>query len=240
MIPSARSVTIGGLRVRILDGDDGGPLVVLLHGFGAPGDDLVALAPILDAPPGTRFAFPEAPLELGPPLGLGDSRAWWLIDMAELEESLASGEPRDLSERVPDGMVEARAKVIDMLDGLQKELGVQGERTVLGGFSQGAMLSCDVALHSDGALAGLVLMSGNLLCRSEWVPRMPARKDVPVFQSHGGDDPLLSFAGATRLRDELTAAGLSVQWVQFRGGHEIPPQVVDGVSEFLRSVFNGR
>ena len=56
---------LGGLTVRLTGGVDGkgggaGPLVVLLHGFGAPGDDLVALSEYLDAPAGTRFLFPEA------------------------------------------------------------------------------------------------------------------------------------------------------------------------------------
>ena len=60
-----RKIRMGGLELRLTggtDGDGGGPgaLVVLFHGYGAPGDDLVALGGALDAPPGTRFAFPEA------------------------------------------------------------------------------------------------------------------------------------------------------------------------------------
>ena len=80
-----RMDTLGGLTVRLTGGTDGkgggnGPLVVLLHGFGAPGDDLVPLSEYLDAPTGTRFLFPEAPISI--PMGFGDSRAWWMIDMA--------------------------------------------------------------------------------------------------------------------------------------------------------------
>ena len=55
-------------------GSGTGPIVVLVHGFGAPGDDLVPLADEISAPAGTRFVFPAAPLSLGP-----DSRAWWMI-----------------------------------------------------------------------------------------------------------------------------------------------------------------
>ena len=60
-----RQERFGGLNVRITGGTDGkgggrGPLVLLLHGFGAPGDDLVSLADVLNVPTGTRFVFPKA------------------------------------------------------------------------------------------------------------------------------------------------------------------------------------
>ncbi len=232
-----RDVTLGGLRVRITDGDDGGPLVVLLHGFGAPGDDLVPLAEVLDAPPGTRFAFPEAPLELPPPFGMGNSRAWWMIDFEKLEQVMAGGDPRDVAGEVPEGLPGARSLVIAMLEQLQEDLGAPPERTVLGGFSQGAMLSCDVALHTERPFAGLVLLSGNLLAEAEWAPRMAARARLPVFQSHGTEDPLLPYEGAKRLHEALVAAGLDAVLVKFHGGHEIPPGVVDGAEQFLRRVL---
>ena len=74
-----REEQIGGLRARMTGGTDGkgggqGPLVLLLHGFGAPGDDLVPLADVLNVPAGTRFVFPEGPLSLS--FGPGDARAW--------------------------------------------------------------------------------------------------------------------------------------------------------------------
>lgn len=66
-----REETFGSLRVRITGGADregggDGPAIVLLHGFGAPGHDLVGLWRTLRVPEGTRFVFPEAPLSLGP------------------------------------------------------------------------------------------------------------------------------------------------------------------------------
>jgi len=153
-----RDVTLGGLRVRITDGDDGGPLIVLLHGFGAPGDDLVPLVNVFDVPPGTRFAFPEAPLDLPPSFGIGGARAWWMIDFEKLEQAMSGAGPRDIAGEQPDGLPGARSLVIAMLEALQEEVGAPPERTVLGGFSQGAMLSCDVALHTDRPFAGLVRM----------------------------------------------------------------------------------
>jgi len=234
-----RLASFGGLAVRLVGGTDGkgggdGPLVVLLHGFGAPADDLVPLAGPLRAPAGTRFAFPAAPIALE--LWAG-ARAWWMIDLARYEAVWTGGDLRPLSEDEPPGLADARRAIDAMLDELQGELAVAGSRILLGGFSQGAMLACDVALRSDRPLAGLVLLSGTFLCRSIWTKRMPARRDLPVFQSHGHSDPLLPFSLADDLKDSLSAAGFAVDWHPFAGGHEIPPPVLAGLSDFVSRVL---
>ncbi len=229
---------LGGLKVRLTGGTDGrgsgdGPVVVLLHGWGAPGDDLVPLGQEIAAPSGTRFMFPEAPLSLQ--MGFGDSHGWWMLDIEKRQREIAAGRARDLSKKVPEGLAEARAKVIALLDDLERRLGAKP--IVLGGFSQGAMLACDVALHHGKPLAGLVMLSGTLLAADEWTPLMPKRKGLRVFQSHGSMDPLLPFFMAESLRDLLLQAGLSVEWIGFRGGHEIPGIVLDKLGGFLRSAF---
>ncbi|HTE49577.1 MAG TPA: hypothetical protein VK698_01805 [Kofleriaceae bacterium] len=234
-----RVAKLGGLSVRLSGGDDGsgsgdGPVVVLLHGFGAPGDDLVPLAGALDAPPGTRFAFPAAPTALPGQWGAG--RAWWMVDASRFER-VARGDIAGLADEVPPGLAGAREGVIAMLDALAAELGVPDERIVLGGFSQGAMLSCDVALRTGRQLAGLVLMSGTMLCRPEWLALLPRRASLRVFQSHGTQDPMLPFELARELRDEMTRAGIPVDWIEFGGGHEIPRQALVGASVFLGRVL---
>lgn len=235
--------TIGGLRVRMTGGTDGkggghGPVVILLHGFGAPGDDLVPLAEALDAPEGTRWLFPEAPLSLN--LGFGDSRAWWIIDMARIQADRAAGRVRDLSGEIPKGLALARERVGAFLRELPGHLPIDYKKTVIGGFSQGAMVTCDAVLHTGYPFAGLVQLSGNLLAQSVWRPLMPNRKGLPVFHSHGTLDEILPFVGAERLRDELTKAGLRVEWHAFRGGHEIPESVLTALSPFLQTVLAGR
>jgi phospholipase/carboxylesterase len=227
----------GPLRVRLCGGSDGdgggdGPLVVLLHGFGAPGDDLVPLWRVLGAPRGARFAFPAAPIALSGWGLMGDSRAWWEIDIARLQMDLMTGSIERLAREVPDGLMEAREQLVSTLDALERALGVAQENVYLGGFSQGAMLSCDTALRTKRPFAGLVLLSGALIAEDEWRPLMTARAGLKVFQSHGTHDPILPFRGAELLRDALTSAGLVVTFQSFRGQHEIPETVLQKLAHW--------
>ena len=227
---------VGDLDVRITGGDDGdgggaGPAVILMHGFGAPGDDLVPLWRVLRAPRGTRFVFPAAPIALGREYMGG--RAWWWIDIDERIRRRASG-ARDTGE-VPEGLAEARAKVDAVISFVDTSL--SPPKIVLGGFSQGAMVALDTALHSSRPLAGLVLLSGTHIAANDWAPRLEGRRGLPVFMSHGREDPILPFDVSEGLRGTLVDAGLSVDWVEFRGGHAIPEPVLQGVGAFLNRVL---
>lgn len=231
-----REEQIGGLRTRITGGTDGkgggrGPLVLLLHGFGAPGNDLVPLANALNVPAGTRFVFPEGPLSLS--FGPGDARAWWLIDMARLAQDRAAGRVRDLSQDIPKGLAPVRETMLAFLKEIEQKFSADPRKTILGGFSQGAMLSCDLMLRTTQPYAGLVQLSGTLLAAQEWGPLLQKRKGLPVFQSHGVQDEILPYIGAERLRDTLVHAGLPVEWHNFRGGHEIPRVVLQRLGLFI-------
>ena|SRR5262245_40336475 len=231
-----REEQLAGLRTRITGGTDGkgggrGPVVLLLHGFGAPGDDLLSLADDITVPAATRYVFPEGPLSLS--FGPSEARAWWLIDMARIAADQAAGRIRDLSNEIPKGLAPIRETMMAFLKEVELKFGADPRKTILGGFSQGAMLSCDVMLHSDRPYAGLVQLSGNVLARPLWSPLMPKRKGLPVFQSHGTQDEILPYVGAERLRNTLLHAGLSVEWHSFRGGHEIPRSILQRLGPFI-------
>src|SRR3954447_22945350 len=98
MIARMDAAKLGPLRARTIvktsgttsKNADAGPLtVVLMHGYGAPGDDLVSMASAVEAPAGTTFVFPEAPLALSDPMMafLGDARAWWPVDIGRYERA---------------------------------------------------------------------------------------------------------------------------------------------------------
>ena len=131
-------------------------------------------------------------------------------------------------------MVEARAKVSVLLDALEERL--RPSKVVLGGFSQGAMIACDVALHSRGPAPGSSSFS-EPRGRRRVGASLRQRRGLPVLQSHGREDPLLPFAFAERLRDLMRDGGMEVTWTPFRGGHEIPRPVLDATGRWLREVF---
>ena len=231
-----RQERFDGLIIRMTGGTDGkgggnGPVVIMLHGFGAPGDDLVSLADALSVPAGTRFIFPEGPLSLS--FGPRDARAWWLIDMARIAADQAAGRVRDLSQDIPKGLAPARETMLAFLKEVEHTFGADPRKTILGGFSQGAMLSCDVMLRTTQPYAGLIQLSGTLLAAQEWGPLLQKRKGLPVFQSHGMQDEVLPYGGAEKLRDALTHGGLVVEWHSFRGGHEIPRGVLQRLETFI-------
>ena len=216
------------------EGGGSGPLVVLLHGFGAPGDDLVPLFRQLDVPRHVRFAFPEAPIDLAEALGpaYAGGRAWWLIDPSWLAPE-NQGKLAERAKQIPEGLEDARTTVKAVLDGL----GAVPARTILGGFSQGAMLTTDVALRAEQPFAGLALMSGSIVASDEWQPGFARLKGVPVMQSHGKADPLLPFATAERLRDLMKAGGADVRWVEFAGGHTISVGTLDALAKLVQGAF---
>jgi phospholipase/carboxylesterase len=233
-------MNLGGLDACVAGGSDRegggkGPVVVLLHGFGAPGDDLVPLWRTLGSPAGTRFVFPAAPIDLGPRYMGG--RTWWLVDLEERARRQALGATRDLAE-VPAGIDAARDAIDAFLDDTERTLRPATGKVLLGGFSQGAILSLDTALRSKRALAGLVLLSGTHVAADEWASRFEGRRGLPVFMSHGQSDDILPFAVSDALRVTLTGHGLPVEWVPFRGGHAIPANVISKVSAFLQRVLS--
>ena len=234
-----KHVKFGTLDTYVTGGTNGNgndPIVVLLHGFGAPGDDLVALARFLNLPPSVRCIFPIAPLT--PALGIPGARAWWQLDLEQISRDQTRGKGRNIHE-VPKGLSEARTALLSCLTEIHQRWDVPYEKIILGGFSQGAMLACDTVLRSLGPIAGLILMSTTILAIEEWKPLMDTRKGLPIFQSHGTEDPILPFQTASTLRGLFYSAGLDITWQEFVGGHEIPPMVLKELRGFLRKCLGG-
>jgi len=223
-----RTTQIAQLRCRVVKGPAQPSLaVVLCHGFGAPGSDLVSLAEELARlqpalADKAAFVFPEAPLaleEYGP-----DSRAWWRLDMARLQ-SLGMGASEAVMEarreEIPEGLPEARRHLMALLSELSLQWKLPLGRFVLGGFSQGAMLTTDVTFRLEEPPAALALFSGTLIHRKEWTRRAAVRRGLKVLASHGRQDPILPFQETLLLLDLLRNAGLDVEFIPFEGPHTI-------------------
>jgi len=243
-----RTEILGSLRCHIEDrlpaGADPRLLVVLCHGFGAPGTDLVRLgAEVLRQRPelaeSVRFCCPEAPVSLAD-AGMPGGRAWWILDLDRLNAAMATGEFRDLRHESPAELPAARQKLTALLDEVQAATSLPPSRIVLGGFSQGAMLATDVALRLPEKPALLTIFSGSLLTEDDWRERAAAASGLPVLQSHGREDMILPFQAALWLRDLLQEAGCEVEFIPFHGPHTIPPEAVQRFTERLAELAPGR
>ena len=235
-MPSIAIETMDALDIEVVGADrpHGDPVVVLLHGFDMLPRDLSPLAASLALP--FRFVLPRAPIDLRV-RGMRGC-AWWECDDGSQDSSQDVSHDRseqsDLSNQVPEGLAEARIQVAALLGSIKERYAPR--LLVLGGFSQGAMLSLDVALRSDPFPEALVLLSGTRLAARAWDPLLPRLANQRIFQSHGRGDRDLPFAGAERLHRSMVDAGAHVTWVPFSGGHETPLVVWRQVRNFLSSL----
>jgi len=215
--------------------------VVLCHGFGAPGDDLVAIgAQLLTQFPElldqVQFIFPAAPLSLDS-LGIPGGRAWWPLDMDVLNRAMQQRDYSQFRRQCPPQLPAARDKLLDLIQAIQQSSGHSNSQILLGGFSQGAMLAMDVALQMSSPPAGLAIWSGTLLNEPEWLERISSLKNIPVIQSHGREDPILPYEAALWLKEMLIEAGANVNFLGFRGPHTIPKEAVSAVGQLLQRLL---
>ena len=220
---------VGGLDSLVVDAPgttSPSVAVVLLHGYGAPGDDLSPIAAeLLQTDPAiresVRFYVPQALLGLEE-VGLPDGRAWWPLDMNRLVLAAQLGRWEELRREVPAGLSTARDEIVKFINVVREETHLPVGRLVLAGFSQGAMLCTDVALHLEESVGGLCLASGSLIAEQEWVPLIQTHAPLDVLMSHGRQDPILPFAGSEALRDLFMDHGHRVEFHAFSGGHTVP------------------
>ncbi len=212
-------------------------VAVFCHGFGAPGDDLVPIgAQILQQFPQlldeSVIIFPEAPLSLFDQ-GISNGRAWWPLDLDRLSRGLDGRDFESMRKDTPDQLPAARAMLIELIQETLKQYQLPASQLVIGGFSQGAMLATDVALHLDEAPGGLVVWSGALINETEWASRAERLKETPVIQSHGSSDPIVAFRSAQWLQELLVSNGVDLNFIRFEGSHTIPMAAITAAGTLL-------
>lgn len=208
------------------------PWVLLFHGYGADAHDLHSLADFITTKKKVNFLFPNGPLQV--PIGPGwTGRAWWNIDMAAIEKAMAAGTTRDMAEETPKDLKKIRDMAFEMI----RQLGIPWNKLILGGFSQGSMLAQEIYAHAPEKPAGLIILSGTLLNQEELRVKMSEKTGGHFFQSHGESDMVLGIKQARKLEGLLQQAGLKGHCLSFRGGHEIPAQVVQKMSQWIDERF---
>ena len=215
--------------------------VILCHGFGAPATDLVSIGRELisaDARLGKAvYVFPGAPLELDP---MFDARAWWMVDMEKLQRLMESGQTREMHSESPARLPICRELINQVIEQVKRDYELTSGQIVLGGFSQGAMLSTDVALHASEPLGGLIVWSGALINEPVWKKLAEQQSPLNIVESHGTQDPILPIEAARDLKAMLTAAGHQVRYAEFVGPHTIPLEGLQLAAQMIVGIAAGK
>jgi phospholipase/carboxylesterase len=203
-------------RVRPSTGPPEGA-IVLLHGRGADEHDLFGLFDAID--PERRFAGVTArgPLRL-PPGG----NHWYVVERV--------GYPHHPTFRETWRMLQ------EFIDADVPELtgGAPIERTVIGGFSQGTVMSYALGLGKGRpSPAGILAVSGFIPKVDGWEPDLDGREGLPVWISHGSQDPVIPVEFGRQARDLVTAAALDVSYHETPVGHGVDPSLIGPMAQWL-------
>jgi phospholipase/carboxylesterase len=197
-------------------------LVILLHGLGADGNDLIGLQQYWGRlVPDAEFLSPNAPFPCdGAPWGY----QWFSVQDRGLPTILAG--------------VRAAAPMLDaFIDEELAKRGLGDGDVVLVGFSQGTMMALYVGLRRAQPLAGIVGYSGRLIAEDLLAGELRSRP--PVFLVHGTADPVVPFASLAHAEAALQRAGVPVETLACPGvEHAISPEGLQRGGAFLRRVLS--
>ena len=191
-------------------------LLVLHHGRGADEHDLLSLADVLDPRRRLHVATPRAPLTLpGWP-----GHHWYVVPRVGYPD--------------PDTWHAAHAELAAFHDDLWERTGVGPERTVLGGFSMGSVMSYSLGLDvGRPAPAGILAFSGFVPVVEGWQPSLADRGSLRAFVAHGRADPIMSVEFARSARKLLEGGGLDVEYHESDAAHHIDPAHVPAAVDWL-------
>jgi phospholipase/carboxylesterase len=215
------ALALDGPRLAPAAGGAAKQLVVFLHGYGADGNDLIALgrewAKLM---PHAAFASPHAPEPCGmAPMG----RQWFDLTLGDMK-AIALGVKR------------AAPSVDAFLDAELKRLGLGSRALALVGFSQGTMMALAVGLKRSPSPAAIVGYSG-ALATVEALPKDPASAP-DILLVHGDMDEVIPVDAMLIAREQLAQAGLAVEWHLAQGiGHGIDGEGLRLGGAFLKQAF---
>jgi phospholipase/carboxylesterase len=200
-------------RERLAEGEAAG-LLVLHHGRGSDEEDLLSLADALDPQQRLHVVAPRAPLTLSG----GPGYHWYLVPRVGYPDR--------------DTFHAAYQALADFHDELWRRFDLDPERTVLGGFSMGSVMSYSLGLGPDRpAPAGILAFSGFIPTVEGWAPQIP--RDTVAFIAHGRTDPIMDVEFARAARRLLEDAGMAVEYRESDVGHTINPTSIPAAASWL-------
>lgn len=204
--------------------------VVVLHGYGASMQDLAPLYEYLDPREQFDWYFLDGNISIDIGYGM-TGKAWFHIDMYKLQMAISTGKFAEVFEhKRPDGLNQASELVKNLLENISSQY---SEGIVLGGFSQGSMVSLDLSIKYPSLIKKLFLLSSTIFDEQFINEGLKNISDIPVFQSHGQYDPVLPFDMADKLSSMLKENIKDYKFSPFSGGHEIPLTVIKDLTAFI-------
>ncbi|MDH3738640.1 MAG: prolyl oligopeptidase family serine peptidase [Alphaproteobacteria bacterium] len=216
-------VTLNGPSFGPTSGGPAKQLVILLHGVGADGNDLIGLAPVLaQVLPDAEFLSPNAP----EPCDMAPVGYQWFSLQDRSPETLEAG-------------VRAAAPLVDRyIDDNCTARDLTPDRVALFGFSQGCMMSLFVGLRRPSPLAAILGFSGTLVAPQKLTDEVVSRP--PVLLVHGEADPVVPFQALAKAQSELEAADVEVQALSRPGlGHGIDEEGIRAGAALLQRTLLG-
>jgi len=201
---------------------EGRTVVVLLHGYGASGDDLVGLAEELStALPDASFLVPGGPHRVAV-----TGRAW--------VPDFRAPSRADYAVRLAVEVEETSKLVWKVIDEA-RDRGARCGDIYVGGFSQGGRMAAEVALRApqDCDLGGVIVMSGGGFKEVE-LPSATDRVPMRVLVTHGSADRVVRIGLGKATAQHFAELGHDVRWLQFVGPHTIPPEVRAAIPAFVQ------
>jgi len=207
-------------RERPATGEPEG-LLVLHHGRGADELDLLGLADVLDPRQRLHVVTPRGPLTLPGFPGYH----WYVVPRVGYPD--------------PETFDAAYAALAGFHDELWERTGIGPERTVLGGFSMGTVMSYGLGLGPDRPVpAGILAFSGFVPTVEGWEPSLDDRASLSVFIAHGRRDPVIEIGFAHRARELLESGGLPVEYHESDAAHHIDPDHILPAVSWLSTVLS--
>ncbi|MGH8118934.1 MAG: alpha/beta hydrolase [Rhodanobacteraceae bacterium] len=214
--------------VEIQTAPDPRHAVIWLHGLGADGHDFEPIVPQLVRPewPPLRFIFPHAPIR---PISLNGGlpmRAWY--DIAGF----------DLAQKQDEAGIRQSIGAVEALIARESERGVPVANIVLTGFSQGGAVALAAGLRHTQTFAAIVGLSTYLpIAERTEGERDAANASTPIFMGHGTFDSVVAPYLGERSRDALRQWGYSVEWHSYPMAHQVCPQEIHDLAEFMTGIL---
>ncbi len=193
-------------------------LIVLLHGVGADGNDLIGLAPYLAAQlPEARFVSPDGPEP---------------YDMAPFGRQWFSLRDRSAA-ALAQGAESARAAVDSFIESECARLGLAANRVALLGFSQGAMMALHAGLRRTEPLAAIAAFSGRLMGAEMLASEIRSRP--PVLLVHGDADPVVTFEASVEAEQALAGVNIPVSlMIRPNLGHSLDAEGIQAAIDLFK------